>query len=78
MTTEQLITLRNGKPINLFSKVEKQFIKIQLNRKESFVCWERWVSLDKNKWINHNLYLSLKDVKSILKHYKFINTKLAA
>ncbi|HWV28286.1 MAG TPA: hypothetical protein VN038_01480 [Dyadobacter sp.] len=70
MSTEQLTTLRNRKPLSLFDSKEKLFVKIQINRKESFVCWERWVSKDRNNWVNWNLYLSLKDVRNILNDLK--------
>ena len=67
MTKEQLQKLRNKKCLNLFDKVNKLFVKIQFNHKEKdFVCWERYVSLDKRNWVNHNLYLSLHDVNGII------------
>ena len=66
-------TLRDGESLNLFDRSTKYFVKIQLNRKEKFVCWERWVSLDRRNWINHNMYLRLKDVMQILTEIKTKN-----
>lgn len=73
MTPEQLKKLRNKKPLKLFSSDTKLFTTIQINKKESFICWERWVSRDRINWINHNLYLSLHDVKIITNQH--IKTK---
>lgn len=75
MKTEILQKLRNGQPLNLFNKSQKQFVKIQLNRAYKRVCWERWVSLDKSNWIKQNAYLSLKDVSSVLNYYKNLNNE---
>lgn len=64
--SETVKKLRNKQRINLYDSTNKVFIAIQFNKKEKgFVCWERWVSKDRNNWINHNLYLSIKDVLSI-------------
>jgi hypothetical protein len=71
MTKEHLQTLRNRKCLNFFDKVNKLFVKIQFNHKEKdFVCWERYVSLDRRSWVNHNLYLSLHDVNNIIESFK--------
>jgi len=68
MTKEQLIKLRNRQPLRLYDRVNKIFVQIQLNKKETkFVCWQRFHSLDKRNWVEQNSYLSLKDVDSILK-----------
>jgi hypothetical protein len=63
--SETVLKLRNREVLNYFNKETREFTKIQLNKKEKFVCWERWTSKDKIYWINQNLYLSLKDVLSI-------------
>lgn len=71
MTIELLKKLRNRQPVKLFDKANKVFVQIQFNKKETdFICWERWVSKDKRNWVNHNLYLSLKDVNTILNQIK--------
>ncbi len=54
--------LRNRESIKWFDKKERLFIRIQLNKTDNRICWERWVSKDRNNWVNWNLYLSLKDV----------------
>jgi len=77
MKTETLQTLRNRQPLRLFDTKDKTFIRIQLNKKEKFVCWEKWVSKDKQNWVNHNLYLSLKDVDSILADLRKSNKEYA-
>ena len=66
MTKEQLSKLRNKKPLRLFSKKNKLFVHIQINTKEKFICWERWVSKDRVNWTNWNMYLSLKDVRKVI------------
>jgi hypothetical protein len=55
--------LRDGEPLLLYR--DGLFTKIQLNRRESRVCWERWVSKDQRSWMNWNLFLSLRDVIQI-------------
>jgi hypothetical protein len=65
MTIEQLSKLRNGNRLKLFDKKNKLFTTIQLNKKDDRICWERWVSKDRINWVNHNMYLSLKDIKQI-------------
>lgn len=68
---ELIKKLRDRQPVKLFNSADKVFTQIQLNRKASVICWERWVSKDRKNWVNVNLYLSLKDVASILnKHQK--------
>lgn len=68
MTNNEAIKqLRNGGSLSMFDTSEKLFIRIQLNRKENFVCWERWVRKSGGMWVNWNLYLSLKDIISIRK-----------
>lgn len=70
MKIETFKKLRTGEPVSRFDKANKMFVQIQLNKKEKFICWERWVSKDKIKWVNWNLYLSLKDVNNILNEIK--------
>jgi len=70
MKNEMLSKLRNRRSVNLFISAKKLFVKIQLNRKESFICWQRYVSIDRINWIGQNNHLSLKDVDSILKSYQ--------
>ena len=60
--------LRDGEPLELYR--DGLFTTIQLNRRESSVCWERWISKDKRSWINWNLYLSLRDVIQIYNDYE--------
>lgn len=62
--------LRNGEQLKLFDKENKTFITFQLNKKEKSICWERWVSKDRKNWINHNKYLSLKEVILICNNLK--------
>lgn len=62
--------LRDKQPVTLFRNVtgykQKVFIRFQLNRKEKFICWQRFYSLDRRSWTEQNSYLSLKDVVSII------------
>ncbi len=58
-------TLRHGGVLDMWDTEQKLFIKIQLNRKESFVCWQRYVAKSRGNWVKWNDYLSLKDVMSI-------------
>lgn len=64
-TLDTIKKLRHKKSLNMFDRKENLFTKIQLNKKEKFVCWQRFVSKDKCNWINWNDYLSLKDVLNI-------------
>lgn len=67
MIQQQFLSkLRNRKCINVFDTKEKTFMKIQLNKKENFICWERYVSKDRQNWVLHNSYLSLHDIENIL------------
>jgi hypothetical protein len=70
MNKEQLKKLRDRDSLKLFDKKNKLFVRIQLNKKEAFICWERWVSKDKSNWVNWNLCLSLKDVANVLNDIK--------
>lgn len=57
--------LRDGNKIRLYDSHERLFIQFQLNKNENNICWERWVSADQRNWVNHNLFLSLKEVDAI-------------
>jgi hypothetical protein len=68
MKPEILQKLRQGKSITLYKpymNCGKCFFKIQLNKTTSFVCWQMFVSKDKQNWIKLNECLSLKDINSI-------------
>jgi hypothetical protein len=65
MKNETVQTLRHGGSLKLWDRSNKLFIRIQLNRKENFICWERWVKKAGGNWVNWNKYLSLKDVLNI-------------
>lgn len=62
---ERLLSLRHRQNVRLFDSKEKMFHHIQLNKTTPFICWERWVSKDKQNWVQWNSCLSLKDVMSI-------------
>jgi len=66
----QIKKLRDKEALRLFDKADKNFVVIQLNRKEKYVCWERWISKDKRNWIKINDYLSLREVWIILQGIK--------
>ena len=69
MTRSSVIqTLRNGESITLYR--DGLFTRIQLNRRESRVCWERWVSINRISWMNWNLFLSLREVLQIYNDYE--------
>ena len=55
--------LRDGEPLELYR--DKLFVKLQLNRRDNRICWERWVSKDRKSWMNWNLFLSLREVLQI-------------
>ncbi len=46
------------------------FIQIQLNKRDKGIHWERWVSIDQRNWMNWNLFLSLKEVLTIIDNGK--------
>jgi hypothetical protein len=60
--------LRDGEPLQLYR--DGLYITIQLNKRESRVCWERWVSVNRTSWMNWNLFLSLRDVIQIYNDYE--------
>jgi len=60
--------LRNGESITLYR--DGLFTRIQLNRRDNRICWERWVSKDNKSWMNWNLFLSLRDVLQIYSIYE--------
>ncbi len=45
-------------------------IRFCLNKNDSRICWERWHkavgATHKDRWVNQNLYLSIKDVLNIV------------
>ena len=60
--------LRDGEPLELYRG--GLFIKLQLNRREKRICWERWISKDRRSWMNWNLFLSLREVLQIFDDYE--------
>jgi hypothetical protein len=66
--TEIIKKLRDGEVLELYR--DGLFIKLQLNRRERRVCWERWVSKNRTSWMNWNLFLSLRDVIQIFDGYE--------
>jgi hypothetical protein len=60
--------LRNEESITLYR--DGLFTRIQLNRRDNRICWERWVSNDNKSWMNRNLFLSLRDVLQIYSNYE--------
>jgi hypothetical protein len=64
--SEAIKNLRHGGVLDMWDKVEKLFVKIQLNRQETkFVCWQRFTAKQRGNWTKQNDYLSLKDVMKI-------------
>ena len=63
---KQIKKLRNGEHLRFWDKQEKLFVRIQLNKKENFICWQRFVSKDKTNWQEWNSYLALKDCWQII------------
>ncbi len=76
MTTQNLLSLRNGKDLIIFDRIDRLFVGFKLNTKEKNICWKRLVSKDKRNWIVWNEYLSLKDVDSIITELKTKTEKL--
>ncbi len=69
MKKETILKLRNGENLNLWDKRQKLFTRIQQNKREKFVCWERWVSADRRNWIKQNFCLSLKDINQVINNF---------
>ena len=72
---ETVKRLRNGENIQRLIPYCGQRVRqhIQLNKKEKFVCWERYMMAangDRSTAVLHNSYLSLKDVINILSEPK--------
>lgn len=68
--SETVLCLRHGGNIQLYDKERKQIVQFQRNKKETkFICWQKWVkapgATHSHRWVNHNLYLSLKEVMTI-------------
>jgi len=59
---ELVSKLRNCEVINKYDYEQKYFVKIQLNKKHNRIAFQRFVSKDRNNWVEHNSYLSIKDV----------------
>lgn len=76
MTVQNLLSLRNGKDLIIFDRIDRMFVGFKLNTKEKNICWKRLVSKDKRNWIIWNEYLSLKDVDSIITELKTKTEKL--
>lgn len=64
-TKETIKHLRDGGSLNIWNTKTKLFTKIQLNRREKFICWQRYVSKDRRNWRKYNDCLSLKEVMNI-------------
>ena len=60
--------LRDGEPLQLYRG--GMFTKLQLNRRAKRIYWERWISIDQKNWMNWNLYLSLREVLTIINYEK--------
>jgi len=58
-------SLRDRKPLKMHDRSTQLFTHIQINKNAEFICWQRFVSLDKRKWTELNSYLTLKEVLSI-------------
>ncbi|HXS59733.1 MAG TPA: hypothetical protein VN703_02855 [Candidatus Sulfopaludibacter sp.] len=63
----QIKKLRDRESLRIWDKSDRMFIHIQINKKEHYTCWERFISKDKRNWIKLNGFLSLQDVWNILK-----------
>jgi hypothetical protein len=59
---ELVSKLRNSKVINLYDYEQKYFVKIQINRTYEKIAFQRFVSKDKNNWVEHNSYLHITDI----------------
>jgi hypothetical protein len=71
MTSEQFGKLRNGQTLHLFDTDRKEFVALQINKSESsFICWKRLVSKDRKNWVTQNLYLSLRDCRTVVDDIK--------
>lgn len=66
----QIKKLRDRENLRLWDRTDKTIVHIQLNKREQYVCFERFVSKDKRNWKKLNGYLSLRDVWNILKEMK--------
>lgn len=62
---ETVKRLRDGLSVRLWDRQNKLFVHFQLNKKESFICWQRFHSKDKRNWVEQNSYLTLRDVMQI-------------
>jgi len=71
---EAIKNLRNRQAVTLFDRKNKTFTRLQINKKEHFICFQRFESKDRRNWFEQNSYLSLKDCKQILETIKHNNT----
>jgi len=58
--------LRQRQSVKILQKKTGLIHHFQLNKKTSFICWERWVRFPHSKAVCHNSYLSLKDVMTLI------------
>ena len=72
---ELINKLRHRQRVTVLDHKEKLFTALQINEKESFVCFQRFVSKDRRNWVEWNKYLTLKDCKRILDTIKTNNTQ---
>lgn len=74
--------LRNGQTLKIVDKQRGYIHHFQINKKEKGICFERWVkcigATSANRWVNWNLYLSLKDVVNANTQLVEQNTIVAA
>jgi len=68
MKKETLSKLRQGGSLTLLKNYmgKRMFFKIQLNKNKKRICWQRFVSGDRQNWIELNSCLSLHDIQGIL------------
>jgi len=71
---ETLNKLRHRQRVTVFDHKAKLFTSIEINKKEHFICFQRFESKDRRNWFEQNSYLSLKDCKQILETIKHNNT----
>ena len=68
--------LRNRENITLFDSGTKLFHRIQLNKTTPFICWQRFVSTNRNNWVKHNECLSLKEIVQLQTQIKFNRNRI--
>jgi len=71
MTNEHVSKLRHGQHLLFWDTDRKVFVLLQLNKEErAFICWKRSTSKDRRNWVVQNLYLSLKDCRTVINDIK--------